>query len=290
MVVDRLVGRSQEAGDADPHRRLGGDGAEAGRPAWCWSPSIDGEELLFSEHFACVHCGISLGEIAPRTFSFNSPHGACPACTGLGVKLEIDPDLVIPNKDLSLAEGAIQPWSRDSAMSTWYDDHAGGGGPASTASPLALPVQEPARRSSSNVILYGNEERVSTVREPLPARAGDYYNGFEGVIPNLERRYRETESEYIRSEIERYMAAKPCPACQGKRLKPEALAVTIGGRNIIDVTLDAGRRRRWTGCDDAAMTRRPSRRSPSASARSPTRSSRRSAPAWASWRTSGWTT
>ena len=100
---------------------------------------IDGEELLFSEHFACVQCGISLGEIAPRTFSFNSPHGACPDCTGLGHKLEIDPELVVPNKNLSLAEGAIQPWSREGAMSMWYEDRWRRW-PGSTASP-------PARRS-----------------------------------------------------------------------------------------------------------------------------------------------
>ncbi|MBM4444090.1 MAG: excinuclease ABC subunit UvrA [Chloroflexi bacterium] len=194
----------------------------------------DGEELLFSEHFACVHCGISLGEIAPRTFSFNSPHGACPDCTGLGNKLEIDPELVIPNKALSLAEGAILPWSREGAMSSWYEDmvetaaqHYG----FSTRTPVSS-----LSRKQLNYVLYGNEEGERAVRRDGYGRGGDYYWSYEGVIPNLERRYRETESDYIRNEIERYMTSYLCPTCQGKRLKPESLGVTVDGRNIIEVT------------------------------------------------------
>jgi excinuclease ABC subunit A len=194
----------------------------------------DGEELLFSEHFACVQCGISLGEIEPRTFSFNSPHGACPDCTGLGNKLEIDPDLVIPNKELSLAEGAILPWSREGSMSTWYED---------TVETIAqrhsfsthLPVKN-LSRGQMNVILHGTEDGSRTRYRNGYWRAGDYYTGFEGVIPNLERRHRETESDYVRTEIERYMTSYLCPTCQGKRLKPESLGVTIDGKNIIDVT------------------------------------------------------
>jgi excinuclease ABC subunit A len=194
----------------------------------------DGEELLFSEHFACVRCGISLGEIEPRTFSFNSPHGACPDCTGLGNKLEIDPDLVIPNKELSLAEGAILPWSREGSMSTWYED---------TVETIAqrhsfsthLPVKN-LSRGQMNVILHGTEDGSRTRYRNGYWRAGDYYTGFEGVIPNLERRHRETESDYVRTEIERYMTSYLCPTCQGKRLKPESLGVTIDGKNIIDVT------------------------------------------------------
>jgi len=194
---------------------------------------IDGEELLFSEHFACVQCGISLGEIAPRTFSFNSPHGACPDCTGLGNKLEIAPELVVPNKSLSLAEGAIQPWSREGAMSMWYEDQV-----ESVAREHGFSTRTPVKNLSQkqlNIILYGNEDGVRTIRDRY-WRFGGYYNGFEGVIPNLERRFRDTESEYIRTEIERYMTSYLCPTCQGKRLKPESLAVTIDGRSIIDVT------------------------------------------------------
>ncbi len=200
---------------------------------------IDGDEFLFSEHFACVNCGISLGEIAPRTFSFNSPHGACPDCTGLGARLEIDPELVIPNGELSLAEGAIQPWSRTGAMSMWYEDQV-----ETVAREHGFSTRAPVKslsRKQLNVILYGNEEGAKRVRERYWRYSGRYYgggydDGFEGVIPNLERRYRDTESEYIRTEIERYMTSYPCPTCQGRRLKPESLAVTIDGRSIIDVT------------------------------------------------------
>jgi len=194
----------------------------------------DGDELLFSEHFACVHCGISVGEIAPRTFSFNSPHGACPDCTGLGHKLEIDPELVIPDKNFSLAEGAIRPWARAGAMSSWYEDMV-----ETVARRYGLSTHIPVEELSQeqlNIILYGNEDGLKTVRRDRYWRATDYYTSFEGVIPNLERRYRETESDYIRTEIERYMTSYPCPTCQGKRLKPESLGVTIDGKNIIDVT------------------------------------------------------
>ncbi|MBI4301302.1 MAG: excinuclease ABC subunit UvrA, partial [Chloroflexi bacterium] len=194
---------------------------------------IDGEELLFSEHFACVHCGISLGEIAPRTFSFNSPHGACPTCTGLGTKLEIDPNLVIPNRDLTIAEGAIRPWSRESATSPWYNHLLD-----SVSRRYGFSLNIPVRALSAQhlkIILYGEGLGVEEGHD----RYGHFYQrtqGFEGVIPNLERRYRETESDYVRGEIERYMVSSPCPTCQGKRLKPESLAVTVGDKNIIEVT------------------------------------------------------
>jgi len=196
---------------------------------------LDGEELLFSEHFACVYCGISLGEIAPRTFSFNSPYGACPACTGLGCKLEIDPNLVIPDKELSLSEGAIQPWTRNGQMSTWYSSvleslaHRYGFS-------LSAPVKDLSEEQLS-VILYGDEGGpVLATYEDRYGRMRQYYTTFEGVIPHLERRYRETESDSVRADIERYMASTPCPSCQGKRLKPESLAVTILDKNIMDVT------------------------------------------------------
>ncbi len=194
----------------------------------------DGDELLFSEHFACVHCGISVGEIAPRTFSFNSPHGACPDCTGLGQKLEIDPELVIPDKNFSLAEGAIRPWARAGSMSSWYEDMV-----ETVARRYGLSTHVPVEELSQeqlNIILYGNEDGLKTAHRDRYWRATDYYTSFEGVIPNLERRYRETESDYSRTEIERYMTSYLCPTCQGKRLKPESLGVTIDGKNIIDVT------------------------------------------------------
>ena len=189
---------------------------------------IDGEELLFSEHFACVHCGISLGEIAPRTFSFNSPHGACPACTGLGFKLEIDPELIIPDKGLSIAEGAIRPrW-----WSVWHSDElrrlAYRYG-FSLNTPVGELGEEPLK-----LILYGEPGKL-VKRRGRYGRVKQYFTSYEGVIPRLERLYRETESEKSRLALERYMVSQPCPVCQGKRLKPASLAVTIGKRNIAEI-------------------------------------------------------
>ena len=190
---------------------------------------IDGEELLFSEHFACAHCGISLGEIAPRTFSFNSPHGACPACTGLGVKLEIDPDLVIPDRELSIARGAIRPWQFSSGFSYQFESLAGRYG---------FSVSQPVRELSEDnlrILLYGEGGESHHYRNRF-GRVREYIEGFEGIIPRMERLYRDTESENSRTQIERYMVARPCPVCEGKRLKPESLSVTIGGRNIMDIS------------------------------------------------------
>ena len=195
---------------------------------------VEGEEMLFSEQFSCVYCGTSLGEIAPRTFSFNSPHGACSDCTGLGAKLEVDPDLVIPNKDLSIAEGAIQPWQRSGSMSPWYASMLN-----SVAQRLGFSTRTPARnfsREHLDILLYGDKgNRMTVQHETRRGQVYEWETSFEGVIPNLTRRYRETESDYVRTEIERYMSASPCPTCQGKRLKPEALAVTVTGNNISEV-------------------------------------------------------
>lgn len=189
---------------------------------------IDGEDMLFSEHLACVYCGISLGEIAPRTFSFNNPHGACPDCTGLGYKLELDPDLLL-NKELSILEGAIRPWQSHN----WY---------LYRLEPLArkhgfslnAPLKE-FTKEQLDVLLYGEGLRSYSYRNRF-GRTVYQHDGFEGIIPNFERRYRDTESEYSRQGIERFMVLKPCPTCEGKRLKPESLAVTIGDRNIMDIS------------------------------------------------------
>ncbi len=190
---------------------------------------VDGEELLFSEHFACVHCGISLGEIAPRTFSFNSPHGACRTCTGLGIKMEIDPDMLIPNKELSLAEGAIKPWG-------WYSWHAYE--MERLAREHGFSVRTPIKSLTPEqirLIVYGERGELVRSRNRF-GRIREYFTGYEGVIPYLERIHRDTESEHTRSEIERYMTTHPCPACNGQRLRPESLAVTIDDRNIAEVT------------------------------------------------------
>jgi len=190
---------------------------------------------LFSEHFACVHCGINLPEIEPRTFSFNSPHGACPACTGLGTELEIEPDLVIPDRNKSLKEGAIEPWSRNRSGDGYYWQLLEAACKQKNI-PLDVPVRDLAP-AHLNYILYGGseEDRVSIRYRTAQGRLHVYTTRFEGVIPNLKRRHRETTSDYIRQEIERYMAERPCPVCKGRRLKPEALAVTVAGKSIDQV-------------------------------------------------------
>jgi excinuclease ABC subunit A len=189
---------------------------------------IDGDELLFSEHFACVNCGISLGEIAPRTFSFNSPHGSCPECTGLGVKSELDPDLLIPDKELSLSEGAIHPYQ----WHTWYLYSL-----QELARHNGFSLDEPIKNltpAQMRLILYG-ESNFSYKYRNRYGKEREYFDGFEGVIPRMERLYRDTESENSRAYIERYMVSKTCSVCEGKRLKPEALAVTIGSNCIDDI-------------------------------------------------------
>jgi len=223
-VVDRLViGQSSQSRIADSVEtalKLG---------AGMVLVSIDdGEELLFSEHFACVHCGISLGEIAPRTFSFNSPHGACPTCSGLGIKLEIDPDLVL-NKELSIMQGAIRPWQ----FHTWYLYRVE---PLARARGFSLEtLVKDLSEEHVRLLLYGEVSDSKYYRNRF-GKLRRYDDGFEGIIPTMERQYRETESENSRANIERYMMSNPCPVCEGKRLKPESLAVTIGGRNIMDIT------------------------------------------------------
>ncbi len=189
---------------------------------------IGGEEFMFSEHFACVYCGISLGEIAPRTFSFNSPHGACPACTGLGFKQEIDPELVL-NKDLSIMEGAIRPWQ----FHSWYIWRV-----ESLARTNGFSLDKPLKELSQeqiDLLLYGEGGETITYRNRF-GRIRHIHDGFEGIIPTMERHYHETESENSRTNIERYMVLRTCQVCEGKRLKPESLAVTIGEKNIIDIS------------------------------------------------------
>jgi len=225
-VVDRLV-----TGQSDSQSRIA-DSVETALKLGVGVmlvSIIGGEELLFSEHFACVHCGISLGEIAPRTFSFNSPHGACPACTGLGVRLEIDPGLVIPDRDLSIAEGAVRPWQFSSWFSHQYDSLARRYGFS-----LNTPVKD-LSAENLNLILYGDGSEPYRYRNRF-GKVREYYHTFEGIIPRMERLYRETESESSRTEIERYMISRICPVCQGKRLKPESLSVTVDGKSIMDVS------------------------------------------------------
>ncbi len=195
-------------------------------------------DQLLSEHFACVHCGINLPEIEPRTFSFNSPHGACPACTGLGVKLEIDPNLVFSRPELTLKDGAIRPWARRSKGpgDGYYHQLV-----RAVAQHYDIPTDVPVRELSAkqrDIILHGSKsgDRITLRYRNTEGMESIYQTTYEGVIPNLHRRYQETTSDYMRGEIENYMSARPCPICGGKRLRSEALAVTVTDRSIDQVT------------------------------------------------------
>ena len=248
--------RSRLADSVETALKLGGGvvlvAVEGGTKRSTW------EERLYSEHFACVDCGVSLGEIAPRNFSFNSPHGACPECTGLGVHMELDRELVIPNRNLSLAEGAIQPWTRASATTTWYQRIL-----EALAKKHGFSLDEPVSQLAKeqlDLVLYGDPTPLTLTFTSAGGHSNQWDTTFEGVIPNLQRRYKETDSDYVRGEIERYMAANPCPACGGARLKPETLAVTIDGRHIIDITrMSVVEAQQWAAHlsgDDTPLTER----------------------------------
>ncbi len=189
------------------------------------------EEQLFSEHYTTVDSGFALPEIEPRLFSFNSPHGACPNCMGLGSLLIVDHDLIVPNKKLSIAEGAIRPWSRTTQRMSWYTKLLEAVA-KSHGFDLVTPVEKLSQENLS-VLYYGtgNEE----IGVPGPG-GKTYKTKFEGVIPNLERRYRETDSDFVKREIEKYMTTQVCGSCDGKRLKPEVLAITVHDSSIADVT------------------------------------------------------
>jgi excinuclease ABC subunit A len=194
---------------------------------------VDGPTLLFSEQFACIDCGISYPEIAPRMFSFNNPYGACPQCTGLGTKMYFDTELVVPNPDLSIREGAIAPWEK--RLSGWYHLTLD-----ALAKAYGFDIRTPFKDlppSVRQVILSGSEGRkVEFWWEEDGGRRHTYHKEFEGVLNNLERRWRETDSEQVREELERYMNVMPCPSCNGARLKKEALHILVAGRNIQEVT------------------------------------------------------
>jgi excinuclease ABC subunit A len=201
--------------------------------------SVDGKDTMYSQKNACPHCEISIGDIEPRTFSFNSPFGACQGCNGLGIKIEFDPDLIIPDKQKSILDGAIKPWTghfatfrasmlKDVGRKYGFD--------------LAMPVSKMTQRQL-NVILYGTDENIHFKYESKYSDSRWEYNGtFEGVIPNLERTYRQTESESKREDLMQFMRERPCERCGGRRLREEALAVRIGDKSIMqvcDLSIDA---------------------------------------------------
>ncbi|RIV24240.1 excinuclease ABC subunit UvrA [Alicyclobacillaceae bacterium I2511] len=190
------------------------------------------EELLFSQNLACPKCGFSVGELAPRMFSFNSPFGACPDCFGLGVNMEVDEEMVLPNPALSIDEGAIVPWI--GSTSTYYPELL-----RAACRHFEVSTEVPVSRipaAKLHQVLYGTGERIHFRFENEFGQVKTTDIPYEGVIPNLQRRFRETASESIREMIEGYMSKKPCPTCQGKRLKPESLAVQVGDLNIADLT------------------------------------------------------
>jgi len=187
--------------------------------------SDSGEDVGFSQRLTCPTCGLNLPELEPRLFSFNSPHGACADCTGLGTKLKVEPELVIPNPRLTLAQGAIKPWTRIAGNQNWYMKLL-----AAVAETHGFSLDAPAdklEQRAIDLVLFGTGVETYLVDGQKAA--------FEGVIPNLEKRYKETDSDYVRHEIESYMNVVTCPTCAGKRLRPEALAVTFGGRTIAEV-------------------------------------------------------
>jgi excinuclease ABC subunit A len=195
-------------------------------------PTFD--ERRFSERYSCPYDGTTIDELEPRSFSFNSPHGACPTCTGLGTRLEIDPELVIPDRNKSVLQGAVVPWSRMPTDASWrmkiteavFAKHGWD---------AAKPIRDLPAEALKHLLNAGKNEQV-VIRYKHERGENTYKATFEGVVTNLERRYRETDSEYIKTELEKYMVERPCPACGGKRLRPEALAVTVDGRDISDVS------------------------------------------------------
>ena len=228
IVVDRLVvreGMESRLADSLETALHAGEGV-------VYVQVVDGELLMFSENFACVDCGISLPEIAPRMFSFNSPFGACPVCTGLGSHKEFDPALVVPDPTLSVADGVFAALSKNPNS---Y------GMRAITALLAAhdYDAHTPWNRmdkKTQKMLLYGSDEYVSFQYTNMFGEEKEYHVPYEGVLPALTRRYRETDSEEMRESYEDYMTDTPCSACHGARLKPEALAVTVGGKNIAALT------------------------------------------------------
>lgn len=230
-VVDRLVVRkgieSRLSDSLETAFRFGEGLAKAA--------TTDGEERLFSQNYACPDCGISIEELTPRMFSFNSPFGACPECSGLGFRMTMDEDLIVPDKTLSLNEGAIsvtgwQSGSKNTIADMYFsaiEKEFGFTGDT----PFEKIPQE-----GRNALLYGTGDKKLHVTYQKEYGSGTFDTPFEGVIPNLERRYRETQSDWSKQDIEGYMRNVPCPVCRGKRLKPETLAVTVGEKSIADVS------------------------------------------------------
>ena len=241
-VVDRIVVRKMEDSEeaTEFHSRLT-DSVETALKLGGGSLVVnhlgDESDRLFSEHFACPYDGTSLPEIEPRSFSFNSPHGACPACQGLGTQLEVDPELILPNPRLSLNDGGLD-------VMEWRPGQSDGGYYWMTLEaackkyniPMDVPIEK-LTEQQRNIILYGSDGEKVAVKFAAPDGSERiWHTAYEGVVNNLTRRFRETTSDYVREKIMQYMSERPCPECHGKRVNPVALGVTVGEHNIYDLT------------------------------------------------------
>jgi excinuclease ABC subunit A len=254
VVVDRLVMKT------DLRRRLS-ESVEAAGGLAAGLIEVEivegeqaGETLLFSEQFACLSCGTSIPELEPRIFSFNSPHGACDRCHGLGFQRVIDPELVVPDPTLSLAEGALQPWNR--GITAYWKRLI-----AAVAEEYGVDADKPwskLKKSEKEIFLYGTgEERHQVTYANRFGRRRSYKVRFEGIVNNLQRRYEETDSETNRERIEGYMAEQPCPQCGGARLRPETLAVKVGGLSIAEYSaLSARAAAEWIAALEMTETER----------------------------------
>jgi excinuclease ABC subunit A len=251
VVIDRLVMRP------DLRKRLADsiETAVARADGLVDIEHVDsGEVTTYSDRFMCLHCGTSMPELEPRMFSFNSPHGACPRCTGLGSQMEIDPELIVPDPSLSLNDGAILPWS--TSASNYYEQMT-----QAIAEKWEVDMDVPWQDLPEQVrkcFLYGtNGDKLYISYRNRYGRRRSYMTTFEGIVPNLERRYRETDSDWSREKIEEYMTLRPCPECHGARLRPESLAVRVGGLGIHEFTRMSARRAiDWLGELDLTETER----------------------------------
>jgi len=228
VVVDRVViGPDQRTRLVDSLETA----AKLGQGSVVIVPVDGGEEIQMSQDYACPYDGVSVPEPEPRNFSFNTPHGACPTCTGLGTQLIADADLVIPDSDLSLSQGAIAPWSRSQFF---YPEML-----ETVCEAFGIDMKKAIDKLAEkerDALLNGTGSKKIRFTYRNQYRVKRWYEApFEGVLANIQRRYRETESEFLKQELEKYMSEKPCPTCQGSRLKPESLAVTVAGHSISEV-------------------------------------------------------